>query len=190
MKRLLIINSSPNVEGHTNKILDALLKGIKSDIEIKHINCYEVNINPCIDCKYCSKVLGECSIKDSMTKIYRQIETSDIILLASPMYFGMFPSPLKSLIDRCQMIWSRKFIFNQNPSKRKQGILIFNGGSSWNNMFSTMETIGKYFFNTINCDIVFKLYIDNTDLNHNYINESYNEILKCQDLINKERILG
>jgi hypothetical protein len=53
-----------------------------------------------------------------------------------------------------------------------------------------METIGKYFLNTLNCDTVFKLYIDNTDLNFNYINEYYDEILKCQYLINKNQILG
>lgn len=40
MKRLLVINSSPNIEGHTNKIVDALLKGIRTDIEINYINCY------------------------------------------------------------------------------------------------------------------------------------------------------
>ena len=190
MKRLLVINSSPNIEGHTNKIVDVLLKGIRTDIEINYINCYEINIEPCIDCKYCSNVLGECSIKDSMTKVYEEIRRSDIIILASPMYFGMFPSPLKSLIDRCQMIWSEKFIFNKNTELRKQGIFIFNGGSFWNNMFSSMEAIGRYFFNILNCDIVFKLYIDNTDLNFNYINEYYDEILKCQYSINKEQVLG
>ena len=57
-------------------------------------------------------------------------------------------------------------------------------------MFIHMETIGKYFFNTLNCDILFKLYIDNTDINYNYINEYHDEILKCQYLINKEKILG
>ena len=190
MKKLLIINGSPNTEGHTNKIIDAIIKGINTNVEIKYINCYDVNIKPCIDCKYCSKVVGACSIKDSMTEIYKLIQDCDIIILASPMYFGMFPSPLKSLIDRCQVFWSKKFIFKQNTKERKQGIFIFNGGSSWNNMFIHMETIGKYFLNTLNCDILFKLYIDNTDINYNYINEYHDEILKCQNLINKEKILG
>jgi len=102
------------------------------------------------------------------------------------MYSGMFPSPLKSLIDRCQVIWSKKFIFKQNIKQRKQGIFIFNGGSSWNNMFNPMETIGKYFFNTLNCDISFKLYIDNTDKNYDYINKHYDDILKCKNMINVE----
>lgn len=184
MKKIIIINGSPNKEGHTNRIVDAILEGINPKVEIKYINCYDMNIKPCTDCKYCSKVLGECSIKDSMTDIYKYIEECDIIILASPMYFGMFPSTLKSLIDRCQVIWSKKFIFKQNTKERKQGIFIFNGGSSWNNMFNPMETIGKYFLNTLNCDILFKLYIDNTDINYNYINEYYDDILKCQNIIN------
>ena len=43
------------------------------------------------------------------------------------MYFGMFPSPLKSLIDRCQMIWSRKFIFKQNTKKENMVYLYLMG---------------------------------------------------------------
>ncbi len=53
-------------------------------------------------------------------------------------------------------------------------------------MFNPMETIGKYFFNTLNCDISFKLYIDNTDKNYDYINKHYDDILKCKNMINVE----
>lgn len=120
-----------------------------------------------------------------MTKVYKEIRRSDIIILASPMYFGMFPSPLKSLIDRYQMIWSEKFIFNKNIENRKKGIFIFDAGSSWNNMFLSMETIGKYFFNTIDCDVIFKLFIDNTDSNFKHLDMNKDEISKCKNLINE-----
>ncbi len=185
MKRLLIINGSPDTKGHTTKIIDAITKGIKEDIEINYVNCYSLNINPCIDCKYCGKVIGECSIKDSMTEIYMEIKGSHIIILASPMYFGMFPAPLKALIDRCQVMWSEKHIFNKNMQKNKQGIFLFNGGASWNNMFASMETIGKYFFNTIDCNINYKLYIDNTDISEEYLTINNDKILECQSLINE-----
>ncbi len=56
MKKIIIINGSPNKEGHTNKIVDSILEDININVEIKYINCYDININPCIDCKYCSKV--------------------------------------------------------------------------------------------------------------------------------------
>ena len=113
MKKLLVINGSPNNKGNTNKIVDKIVVSLNKDIEITYVNCYDMDINPCIDCKYCSTTEGMCSIEDSMTLIYRQIKESNIIIIASPMYFGMFPAPSKSLIDRCQLIWSEKFIFNK-----------------------------------------------------------------------------
>ncbi|MEG1254579.1 flavodoxin family protein [Clostridium sp.] len=184
MKKLLVINGSPNKHGHTTKILDDIMIGVDKDIEINYVNCYSLDIKPCIDCKNCSNIQGICSIEDSMTMIYKHIKESNIIILASPMYFGMFPAPLKSLIDRCQVIWSEKFIFNNINKENKKGIFIFNGGSSWDNMFINMENIGKYLFNTLDCSIIYKILIDNTDKKLEHLEINKDKILKCRSLIN------
>lgn len=185
MKKLLIINGSPNRGGTTAKIIKDIIKDIDKDkIQITEINCYKLNINPCIDCKCCSYKKSVCSINDDMNSIYTNLKESDYIILASPMYFGMFSAPLKALIDRCQLIWSEKHLFNE-ISKPKKGIFIFNGGCSWKNMFEPMETIGRYFFNTINCTLVHSIYVENTDKNINAINESRANIVKCIDIISQ-----
>jgi len=157
----IIIFSSPNKEGNTYKLINYITKNIT--INFKFINVYKLNISPCIDCKYCSKVEGKCSIKDDMTLIYEDINEAEFILLASPMYFGMFPAPLKALIDRSQVQWSVKNTFKRNIDKEKLGAFIFTAGAEWENMFLSMDTVGKYFFNTINCKLIDKLYINNTD---------------------------
>ena len=120
MKKLLVINGSPNKEGHTKKIIDEVLNGLDKDkVKITEINCYSKKISPCIDCKCCSSRKGKCSIKDDMEEIYYELKKSDFIILGSPMYFGMFPAPLKALIDRCQLLWSEKNIFNEISKKKR-----------------------------------------------------------------------
>ncbi len=159
----IILFSSPNKEGNTYKLLNHVKEEVK--INLKFINVYNLDISPCIDCKYCSNVEGKCSIKDDMTFIYKEIEDAQFIFLASPMYFGMFPAPLKALIDRTQVLWSVKHIFKRNSTKTKLGVFLFTAGAVWENMFLPMETIGRYFFNTINCSLIDKVYINNTDIN-------------------------
>lgn len=185
MKKILVINGSPNKNGHTKTIVEKILSTIDEGKSIiTKVDCYSLEIKPCIDCKYCSSVKGQCSIKDNMEEIYSLLKESDFIILAAPMYFGMFPAPLKALIDRCQLIWSEKYIFNQ-IAKAKQGILVFDSGMQWKDMYIPMETIAKYFLNTINCSIEGRVYITNTDIDKEYIDNNLSQITHCQEIINK-----
>lgn len=183
MKKVLVINASPHKKGHTTALLQEILKDAEEKVVIRFINCYEVDIKPCIDCKYCSKVKGKCFIKDDMNNLYKELKECDIVILASPMYFGMFPSELKALIDRCQVIWSEKHCFKDENIPKKRGIFIFNGGDKWPNMFQPMETVGRYFFNTINCSIAFKVFISNTDRDLDYLNSNLLQIKECKEVL-------
>lgn len=165
----VIFFASPNKNGNTYKILERFMGCLSGNIDV--INVYESNIRPCIDCGYCRKFEGKCSIKDDMEEIYAKIDCSDNIVIASPMYFGMFPSPMKAIIDRSQMIWSRKYIFNKISFKKKKGILIAAAGDSWTDMFIPMEKISKYFFNTVDCELTSKIYEVNTDKLHTEVNK-------------------
>ena len=117
-----------------------------------------------------------------MEEIYYELKESDLIILGSPMYFGMFPAPLKALIVRCQLLWSEKYIFN-DTGKKKKGILIFDSGINWRDMYIPMETIARYFFNTINCTIVGNIYVTNTDEDKNYISNNISSIINCQEIL-------
>lgn len=183
MKKVLVINGSPHKKGHTTALVEEVLKEVEKEAEVRFINCYEADIKPCIDCKYCSKVKGECFIKDDMNSLYKSLKESEIIILAAPMYFGMFPSEVKALIDRCQVIWSEKHVFKSENIPLKRGIFIFNGGDQWPNMFQSMETIGRYFFNTLNCSIDYELLISNTDKDIAYVNSNLHHITGCKEAL-------
>lgn len=172
----LIFFASPNRNGSTYKLLESFIKGLDGNVDI--INVYDYNVKPCIDCGFCSEVEGKCSIEDRMIEIYNKIDTSDNIVIASPMYFGMFPAPMKSIIDRTQMNWNRKYLFKKGSDKKKKGVLIVTAGAEWENMFVYMEKVCKYFFNTIDCKLTYKIYASSVDKikiedNHTIINNAY-----------------
>lgn len=159
---VLIFMASPNKNGNTAKLVESFIKGVDGNINI--IYPYEENIKPCIDCRYCYIHNGKCSIKDSMNYIYKKIDMSDVIVIASPMYFASFTSPMKSIIDRMQVYWSKKCIFKEENKSKKKGLLFITAGSEWSNMFIPMENMIRYVFKFIDTEFIEGIYVPNTDL--------------------------
>ena len=59
-------------------------------------------------------------ILDDMQKIYPKLLEADVIILASPIFFYGVTAWAKALVDRCQALWSRKYLL-KNPSLGKEG---------------------------------------------------------------------
>ncbi len=94
---------SPRINGNTAALLDAVIAGMKSsgDIQNEHIFLHEKKISPCNGCNGCKKnETGKCVVKDEMQEIYPVIEKSDIIILATPIYWWSVTAQMKLLIDR------------------------------------------------------------------------------------------
>ena len=85
--KTLGIFGSPRKGRNTDVLLEEALKGAEkegSDVERLHIA--DFHITPCIECLQCLQK-GECVIQDDMQKIYPKLLESDIIILASPIFF-------------------------------------------------------------------------------------------------------
>ena len=143
--RLLSIFGSPDPEGFSSTLHRELLKPLeKNDVTINNIYTYKASIGPCTACGHC-RDRSECIFKDDMTAIYNLIRKADIITLSSPLYFSAFPSPLKALIDRCQLIWEERRR-NSTTELSGKGFLICTAGSEYKNMFDGILTMTRHFF--------------------------------------------
>lgn len=160
--KTLVLFSSPDKTGNTWTLLNSFLNNCNDETEI--INVFDLKINPCIDCGFCQKN-GKCFFSDDMNEIYRKVENCDALIIASPMHFTSFPSPLKMFIDRFQVYWSKKFILKEdNPFKRKKAILIMTSGLKGIQAFSHCEAMMKQFFSLVNAEPFPPLYADGTDI--------------------------
>lgn len=103
--------------------------GNKSEVTV--VDIMNKKISPCVDCRYCHHNLGQCVFNDDMKEIYQLLWAADVMIFVSPIYFNNFPSGLKALIDRHQMLYICKKEHKQsfgNP-KERQVILITVGGA-------------------------------------------------------------
>lgn len=123
--KTLILKGSPRKAGDTAALLQALqLPG-----EVAEIDCFEAKISPCVDCRYCRSHEG-CCIRDEMQAVYKRIEESDCILIASPIWFGTLPGPLLSVASRLQCYFSAGFFRKAPKLGGKKGAVILVGGGS------------------------------------------------------------
>jgi multimeric flavodoxin WrbA len=134
-----------------------------SKIKINKIYIAKSNISACIDCGVCKNEY-KCSIQDDMQHIIKLIIVSDLILIATPIYFSGAPAQLKMLIDRTQMLWMEKQRGKITISP-KIGVLCCAAGSNYKSAFTGTFITLKHFFNTVNAsfDENQSLLFENTD---------------------------
>nr|WP_231588260.1 flavodoxin family protein [Methanosarcina thermophila] len=117
---------SPNINGNTAKLVNAILEGAAENGAEKVIyNLGSLNIKGCDACCKCQES-GCCPIDDDMQEIYQQIQTADMIVLGSPVYMWQMTAQTKLLIDRMTAFLKPNF---SSRLDNKKLILVFSQGS-------------------------------------------------------------
>jgi multimeric flavodoxin WrbA len=165
--RVLGIFGSPRKGGNTELLLEEALKGAAQEgAEVERLHVSQFHITPCTECLHCYEK-GECVIGDDMQQIYPRLLGSDIIILASPIFFYGITAWAKALVDRSQALWSRKYILKDptlgKEGKRRKGFLISVGGTKGQKVFDGAILTAKYFFDVLNADYAGELVFKNTD---------------------------
>lgn len=163
MQKVLAIFGGPRRRRNTEKLLNMFLECVdprKASIETVVLG--ELNISACTSCYGCSSS-GICVIADDMTELYKKIKSSDIIVFASPIYFGNVPAAAKSMIDRCQAFWSAKYIAKIRGGSKRKGYFIATAGSDDSKAFDGAVYTVRLFFAA--CDAAYEgdVLIGNTD---------------------------
>lgn len=100
-KKILIISSSPRKSGNTDILCERLSEGaIESRNETETIYLREKSIGSCRACDSCKKNGGQCIRKDDMEDILKKMLASDVIVMATPVYFYNMNAIMKNFIDR------------------------------------------------------------------------------------------
>jgi multimeric flavodoxin WrbA len=151
---ILILHGSPRKKGNTSLIAASMLQGIKEvGASAELVRLPELDIHPCIGCGSCEKN-GTCIFKDDMTDLYSAIETSDRIVIASPIYFYNVTAQTKLFIDRCQALWSRKYILGQKigTNTNRRGYLVSTAATRGERIFEGTRLTARYVFDAMDCD--------------------------------------
>ncbi|MBQ6234819.1 MAG: flavodoxin family protein [Clostridia bacterium] len=99
--KITILNGSPRM-GNTAAMVNAFAEGAKAaGHEVEILDVGKMKINGCLACEYChGKGEGKCIQKDDMEKVMPAYQDSDMLVMASPIYFAAPTSQIQAAIQR------------------------------------------------------------------------------------------
>lgn len=127
--RVLCIAGSPRRNGNSDRMLDAVERGVQRSGGLAiRLTVADIPIAPCRGCNACSST-GACVVRDGMDDVYPMLDSADAIAIASPVYFASVPAVLKTMYDRCQPYWARRYVLGEPvPDRKRPGALLLVGG--------------------------------------------------------------
>jgi multimeric flavodoxin WrbA len=145
--RVLGVLGSPRRGGNTDLLLDEALRGAaEGGADVEKVPLDRLNIRPCTACEGCRDGV-RCVLDDDMGPLYHKIESADVIILASPVYFEGVSAQAKAFIDRCQLFWCRKYVLKMRGKAR--GSAFISVGARVRTQFDALEATAQALFYTL-----------------------------------------
>ncbi len=151
---ILGIFGSPRKGGNSDILLqEALDAAEKAGATVSTLRVCDLNIQGCIECGGCDET-GVCVVEDDMSLVYPKLLDSEVIILASPIFFYSIPAQAKALIDRCQALYCRRRLQKESGipgagDYKGGGYLICVGATKGKNLFDGVQLVARYFYDAV-----------------------------------------
>lgn len=100
--RIVVLSGSPRKNGGTRAMVKAFVEGAQAaDHEVTVFDVADMDIAGCRACEYChTRGNGACVQKDDMGAIYDEWNKMDMLVMASPIYYGSISGQLACALHR------------------------------------------------------------------------------------------
>ena len=181
MKAICIIGS-PRTKGSTAHIVDKVIEGMtETGIEVTRHCLGERNINYCAGCKECYGEGGKCVFADDVQLIMKDLIDSDIVLIASPSYWGDITGQLKVFFDRntpyCDTNENRQII----PSGKKGISIAVRAGKTDRENIHILDSI-EHYFGHLGIEPIERFAIRETDTLKDLLEKHQSELNEAYDM--------
>ncbi|MFH1136016.1 MAG: flavodoxin family protein [Pseudomonadota bacterium] len=162
---MLALMGSPRRNGNTAALLANVLGAAsEAGAASETVVLRDLKVSPCLEIYQCKRD-GTCAIRDDMTPLYDKLASARVVILASPIFFYGPSAQAKIIIDRCQALWSRKYILGEKADRpRGRGVLVSVGATGGKKLFDGLLLTARYFFDVLNLDFSQSLLVRKVDL--------------------------
>lgn len=125
--QILVLNGSPRPNGNTKGMVEAFREGaVSAGHRVDVVDVCRLKINGCLACEYChTKGHGTCVQKDDMQQIYSLLKETEMLVLASPIYYHGITGQLKCALDRFYSA-----AYPSKPPKLKKAAMLLSSGDA------------------------------------------------------------
>ena len=117
--------------------------------EVSTFALNELDYRGCQACMACKTKRDSCILEDDLTPVLESVREADLLLMASPVYFGEISSQLKTFVDRTYSYFVPDFHTNPHPSRLSGGkkvVFVLTQGQSDETRFADIYPKYEYFF--------------------------------------------
>ena len=112
-KKVLVISSSYRTKGNSARLAEEFAKGAaEAGNEVEFISLHDKKIGFCRGCLVCQKT-KKCVISDDADMIREKMLHADVLVFATPVYYYGVSGQLKTLLDRCNPLYSSDYRFRE-----------------------------------------------------------------------------
>lgn len=112
-KKIFIVSSSPRKDGNSDTLANEFARGAaEAGHDVVKVNVRDLDLKFCLGCLYCQEH-DRCVINDSMNAICPQVQSSDVLVFATPIYYYEMSGQLKTFLDRLNPLFPRNNKFKE-----------------------------------------------------------------------------
>ena len=124
--KIVSLLGSPRSNSNSSAIANHFLKTAAAlGAETRAFELNRLSYRGCQGCYACKKTHDICALKDDLTEVLAAVADADLVLLASPVYFGDITSQLKGFMDRTFSYLVPDYRTNPQPSRLAPKKLVF-----------------------------------------------------------------
>lgn len=124
-KNILVITGSPRKNGNSDLLADAFIKGaLSAGHQVTKFNAAAKTISGCKACDTCWSTDHACSFQDGFTELEPLLESADVLVFASPLYWFALSAQIKAALDR---MYAYDMENRKTSLKIKEGVLLVCG---------------------------------------------------------------
>ncbi len=125
--KIVAVLGSPRPMGNSAGLARALLTAARGQgAEVQEILLNQMAYQGCQGCLACKTKQDQCILKDDLTEVLAAVKTADVLVLASPVYFGDLSGQLKCFFDRTYSLLNPDFS-SRLPAGRKAVLVLVQG---------------------------------------------------------------
>ena len=119
---IVCLLGSPRKNGNSAAIAKRFCeKAEKLGASLQYYYLNEIDFKGCQGCLSCKTKTDYCVVKDDLKEILEAVLKTDVLVLASPVYFGNVTGQTKCFIDRTFSFAKPDYRTNPNPSRLAAG---------------------------------------------------------------------
>jgi multimeric flavodoxin WrbA len=119
---VVAVLGSPRRNGNSAALAGIILKEAgKSGLETRSFFLNDLTYRGCYACYACKQNAESCILDDSLTPVLEAVAGADVVVFASPVYFGDVTGQFKLFFDRTFSYFTPDYRTASNPSRLAPG---------------------------------------------------------------------